>query len=72
VTNDVTNVAINDQVLALLRDDPRMTAARAAERLGLSSRQVQRIVKGWKEKGVLAREGSSKSGRWVVWEATDE
>jgi Fic family protein len=66
VVNVVENVAVNDAVLALIRDDPRISAARLGQRLGLSPRQVQRIIKRWKDQGALAREGSAKAGRWIV------
>ncbi|MDR1513016.1 MAG: Fic family protein [Propionibacteriaceae bacterium] len=66
VVNVADDVVVNDAVLALLRDDPSLSAARVAERLGLSSRQVQRIIKAWRDHGVLTREGSAKAGRWIV------
>lgn len=33
---------------------------------GLSSRTIDRCIKSLKEKGVITREGSKKTGRWVV------
>ena len=66
VENVVVNVVENDPVLTLLRDDPTLSAARLAEQLGMSGRQVQRIIKKWRDRGVLVREGPAKGGRWVV------
>ncbi|MCL1898476.1 MAG: MarR family transcriptional regulator [Micrococcales bacterium] len=72
VTNVVTNVATKHQVLGLIRRQPEITAARVAAQLGVSSRQVQRIIKDWKDKGTLVRQGSLKAGRWIVVEVNDE
>jgi len=66
VENVVENVVVKDAVLARLREHPTISAARLADLLGISSRHVQRIIKSWKDQGVLSREGSAKSGRWVV------
>ena len=60
------NVGINTSVLELIREDEHATAARVAERLGVSVRQVERAIKSWRDLGVLTRAGSNKSGRWVV------
>ena len=66
VENVVENVVVNDAVLGLIREDPTISATRIGERLGISSRQVQRIIKVWKDQGVLVREGSAKAGTWKV------
>ena len=55
-----------EQLLALLRQDGHMTIPRVAERLGIGERQVRRLLASLKDQGRLRREGSSKSGRWVV------
>lgn len=55
-----------EQLLALLRQDGHMTIPRMAERLGIGERQVRRLLASLKDQGRLRREGSSKSGRWVV------
>jgi predicted HTH transcriptional regulator len=40
----------------------------------VSSRQVERAIKAWRDAGVLTRTGSRKTGRWAVSgsEASDE
>ena len=55
-----------EQLLALLRQDGHMTIPRMAERLGIGERQVRRLLASLKDQGRLRRDGSSKSGRWVV------
>ncbi|MDR3202386.1 MAG: hypothetical protein LBT54_04560 [Bifidobacteriaceae bacterium] len=46
-------------------------AARPAQRLGVFSRQAERAIKGWKDRGVLTREDPAKGGRWNVSAAAD-
>lgn len=54
------------QILRLLQDDPKLSAAKTAEKTGLSSRQVERIIKKLKEEGRLVRHGSDRGGYWEV------
>jgi len=66
-TNVVTNVVTNEErVLALLRQDDRLTARILASSLGLTQRQVQRIIAKLKKEGKVIRHGASKSGYWEV------
>ncbi len=66
--NDVvTNVASNeDKVIALLRQDGKMTAKVLSASLGLTQRQVQRILANLKERNKIIRHGASKNGYWEV------
>lgn len=43
-----------------------MTQAQLMERMELTRKQVQKDVKELQEEGMLKREGSNRSGRWVV------
>ena len=70
-SNVVTNVAVNvvtneDKVLALLRQDGTLTAKVLALSLGLTQRQVQRILANLKEKKKIVRHGASKNGYWEI------
>jgi Fic family protein len=70
-----TNVGINvgtneEKVLALLRQDGRLTAKVLASTLGLTERQVERLVASLKKQGVLIRHGASKNGFWEVVDKT--
>ena len=55
-----------DQLLVLFKSDPRMTIPVMAEHLGLSDRQIRRLIAFLKAQNRLHREGSNKTGRWVV------
>ena len=70
-----TNVGINvgtneEKVLTLLRQDGRLTAKVLASTLGLTERQVERLVASLKKQGVLIRHGASKNGFWEVVDKT--
>ncbi len=60
------NVGVKGAILALLREDPTLTAARLAASLDTTSRTVERHLRVLKVEGRIRREGSAKTGRWVV------
>lgn len=61
------NVGTNEKkVMALLRQDGRLTAKILASTLGLTERQVERIIASLKKQGMLIRHGASKNGFWEV------
>lgn len=55
-----------DKLLLLLEQQPSWSAARAADVLGISSRAVEKHIARLKRDGLLAREGSARSGVWRV------
>ena len=61
--NDGTN---EDKVIALLRQDGRLTAKNLALTLRLTQQQAERILAALKKKGVLIRHGANKNGFWEV------
>lgn len=66
-TNADVNVGTNEgKVLALLRQDNRLTAKILASALGLTDRQVERILSKLKADGKIVRHGASKNGYWEV------
>lgn len=56
------------KLLLMLSDAPDMTIPEMAGSLGLSERQVRRILTDLKQNGRVHREGSNKKGRWIVGE----
>lgn len=61
------NVGTNEEkVLMLLRQDGRLTAKDLASTLGLTERQIERIMASLKQQGRLVRRGASKNGYWEV------
>ncbi len=67
VINVAGNVVTNEEkVLALLRQDGKLTARVLGATLGLTQRQVQRILAGLKAEKKILRHGASKNGYWEV------
>lgn len=63
------NVGINNneyKLLELIVNNSSTTAVEAASALHLSVRQVERLFAALKAKGILSRQGSNKSGKWIV------
>ena len=54
------------RAIAFLRDNPQSTVAQLSQYLGCSKRSAERTVAQLKEEGVLERQGSPRSGVWVV------
>ena len=58
---------INDkQFLLLLNSNPSLTASEAAERIGMSQRGVEKLMKRLKDIGIVSRQGSRKNGLWII------
>jgi len=69
--DEMTYVAVKDRnvrelILDMIFDDPKATAAKMAETLGVSDRTVKRHLSSMTKDGMIKREGSDKTGHWVV------
>lgn len=67
--NEAINEALKPEALdliALMKSDPTVTQAAMIQTLGLSRSKVQRVIKALTDDGHIKREGSKKTGRWVV------
>jgi fido (protein-threonine AMPylation protein) len=49
-----------------LKEHPDATQTEAATAIGISRRTVQTIISSLKEKGIIERDGSKKTGEWIV------
>ena len=58
-------------ILAILTENPKITQTQIMDEMNLTRKQVQKDMKELQEEGVLVREGTNRSGRWVVKEAMD-
>jgi Fic family protein len=64
------NVGTNeDKVIMFLRQDSNLTAKTIAATLGLTDRQVERILSKLKSEEKIVRHGASKNGYWEVVES---
>ena len=65
VINGVIKFAEKEEVaVKALIHDPRLSAARLADILGIKQRQAQRIIASLKKKAGLKRRGARKNGEW--------
>ncbi len=58
--------AQNDPVFSLIEENKSITASKISERLNISLSTAKRKVKALKDKGIIERIGSDKSGYWKV------
>ena len=68
-------VGINDTqktILKAMAANPQITAREIAEKLGKADRTIERHITSLKASGVLRRDGSTKSGTWVVLDSQTE
>ncbi len=55
-----------EKILELLSKDAQLSAKKMAEKIGISSRNIESNIKKMKGRGILVRHGSPKSGYWEI------
>lgn len=60
------NDTVNDTVFYLINENKNITATEICERLNMSLSTVKRKIKKLKEKGIIERIGSDKTGYWKI------
>lgn len=60
--------ASQKRILSLLSENAQLSAQKIAEKIGISSRNVESNIKKLKEQGILVRHGSPKDGYWEILE----
>ncbi len=68
-TNKTTNKNLDDigvELLDLLKSNPNLSMVEIGTKLKISSYTVQYHINKLKKKGKIIREGSKKTGLWVV------
>jgi Fic family protein len=65
-TVKMQNDTVNDTVCHLIKQNNKITAAEISERLHISLSTAKRKIKELKEKGILERIGSDKTGYWRI------
>lgn len=67
--NDNTGISLTEHeqlVLTAIRMDATITIIKMAELLGISKSTVSRATQSLQDKHVIGREGSRKSGKWII------
>ncbi|MCI8742458.1 MAG: winged helix-turn-helix domain-containing protein [Lachnospiraceae bacterium] len=65
----INKEALNDtqrKTLNLLAENTQLSAAKIAEHIGISRRNVESNMKKLKDQGILIRHGSPKNGYWEI------
>ena len=63
------DVSVNEtqkEILRLIKNDNKISAASIAEELGLSSRAIEKSIQGLREAGILIRHGAARGGYWEI------
>ncbi len=58
--------ATEEKILKLLSEDAQLPAAKMADKIGISRRNIEVNIKKLKERGILIRHGSPKKGYWEI------
>ncbi len=62
---DITNET-QEKIISYMRSEPTISARIIAERIGIAPRNVETNIRILKNKGLIDRVGSAKSGHWIV------
>jgi predicted HTH transcriptional regulator len=65
-TVKMQNDTVNDTVFYLIKQNNKITATEISERLNISLSTAKRKIKELKEKGIIERTGSDKTGFWKI------
>lgn len=64
--NDTVKDTLNDAVFNLIKRNNKITATEISKRLNISLSTAKRKIKELKEKGIIERIGSDKTGNWKI------
>ena len=53
-------------ILQRMKEDWTITQVKLMEEFNLTRKQVQKIIKDLREDGLVERQGSNRSGKWMV------
>lgn len=56
----------SERILTLLKENPKLSAKKLSELIGITSRAVEKQIATLEQNGCLRREGSPKGGHWEV------
>lgn len=64
--NDVLDDVLTDRIMAVLKENPKITQRDLAKQLRISYRSVQKYMKQLQEQGLITRVGGKRYGHWEV------
>ena len=59
-------ISIQQQVLDLIKEDPKMTVVKISELLSVNSRTILRTFKALQENSIIERLGNNRTGEWRI------
>ncbi|MCF8107000.1 MAG: winged helix-turn-helix transcriptional regulator [Desulfohalobiaceae bacterium] len=66
VLKDVPQKTLVQQVLSLIKENPRISYNQMAQRTGRHRKTIQRHIQFLKDRGLLRRKGGARGGYWEV------
>ncbi|MCR5765128.1 MAG: winged helix-turn-helix transcriptional regulator, partial [Treponema sp.] len=60
------NQKSSEIILELLKENPKLSAKKLSEKIGITSRAVEKQLASLVEKGFIKRKGSPKGGHWEI------
>ncbi len=64
--NVMVNVAVNDMVIKIIRENPDINVMEIAKIIQKSERQARRIISDLKNAGIIKHIGADKNGHWEI------
>ena len=65
VDNETIN-GVQARIIALMRENPRISANQLAQEIGIAQRSIQVHIKSLKNRRLISREGAAFGGSWIV------
>lgn len=59
-------ISIEQKVLELIKNDPKITVVRISEALAVNSRSILRTLKALREHSIIERIGNNRTGEWKI------
>jgi predicted HTH transcriptional regulator len=64
--SEKTSEKTSEKILRMIREDNHITIALLSEKIGVSTRSIERTLKTLQKQGALVRQGPDKGGRWQI------
>ena len=64
--NSEKNIKSSEEIIQIIQNNPSISAREIAEKMGLTSRNIEKHIRNLREKGILRRIGSTKGGHWEI------
>ena len=66
LTKNALEKALENEIVELMRQEPKITQVEIAEKVGLSRSKVQSVIKRLLESDRIERTGGRRYGRWFI------